>query len=63
MTQGTEYPKGSGNYIHEKYKMQNGDIYIITRDKTLKWKLFLENKKIGESMDHEKIYEKIPDNR
>lgn len=50
-----------GNVIKEQYRMDNGDLYIVTRSGDI-WKLFLNgNKKICESKYHEKIYERIPE--
>lgn len=49
-----------GNIIKAQYKI-NEDIYAVTFSDG-KWKLFLNgNKKITESKDFEKIYERIPE--
>lgn len=52
------YPEGSENLIKEQFLLNN-DLYIITYCEG-KWKLFHDGKKIAESKEHDKIYEKIP---
>lgn len=52
------YPKDSNNIIKEQFLLNN-DLYIITYFEG-KWKLFLDGKKLAESKDHDKVYERIP---
>lgn len=53
------YPENSKNRIKEQI-LVNNDLYIITLDDINKWKLFSGGKKVAESKDHNKIYERIP---
>lgn len=52
------YPNGTKNIIKEQFLLNN-DLYIITYFEG-KWKLFLDGKKLAESKDHGKVYERIP---
>lgn len=53
-----------GGIIKAQYKMENGDLYIVTYNKRIsEWKLFLDDKMIIRNPNFDKIHEKIPNNK